>query len=79
MPPQDLASCPPVDLRGKIDMKRPDTLPIADVPYYQVWAARHGFVPRLSMLDLVMNEGREGIFTLMRMTQFNAQCIIHNA
>ncbi len=55
------------DLRGKIDMKRPDELPIVDVPYYQVWADRHGFVPRLSMLDLLMNEGREGIFTLQKM------------
>lgn len=57
-----------VDLRGKVDMKRPDTLPIVDVPYYQVWATRRGFVPRLSILDLLMNEGREGIFTLLRMT-----------
>ncbi len=55
------------DLRGKIDMKRPDTLPLTDVPYYQVWAHRYGFVPRLSILDLLMNEGREGIFTLLRM------------
>ena len=55
------------DLRGKIDMKRPDVLPIVDVPYYQVWADRHGFVPRLSILDLLMNEGREGIFTLQNM------------
>ena len=56
-----------IDLRGKIDMKRPDTLPLTDVPYYQVWADRHGFVPRLSILDLLMNEGREGIFILLRM------------
>ena len=56
-----------IDLRGKIDMKRPDTFPLTDVPYYQVWADRHGFVPRLSILDLLMNEGREGIFTLLRM------------
>ena len=56
-----------IDLRGKIDMKRPDALPLTDVPYYQVWADRHGFVPRLSILDLLMNEGREGIFTLLRM------------
>lgn len=56
-----------IDLRGKIDMKRPDELPIVDVPYYQVWADRHGFVPRLSILDLLMNEGREGIFTLQDM------------
>lgn len=57
-----------VDLRGKIDMKRPDSLPITDVPYYQVWADRHAFIPGLSILDLLMNEGREGIFTLLRMT-----------
>lgn len=56
-----------IDLRGKIDMKRPDTFPLTDVPYYQVWADRHGFVPRLSILDLLMNEGHEGIFTLLRM------------
>ena len=56
-----------IDLRGKIDMKRPDELPIVDVPYYQVWADRRGFVPRLSILDLLMNEGREGIFTLQNM------------
>ena len=56
-----------IDLRGKIDMKRPDTFPLTDVPYYQVWAHRYGFVPRLSILDLLMNEGREGIFTLLRM------------
>ena len=48
-------------------MYAPDTLPLTDVPYYQVWADRHGFVPRLSILDLLMNEGREGIFTLLRM------------
>ena len=58
-----------VDLRGKIDMKRPDKLPIIDVPYYQVWADRYGFVPRLSILDLLMNEGREGIFTLLDMAR----------
>lgn len=58
-----------VDLRGKIDMKRPDTLPIKDVPYYQVWACRHGFMPGLSIIDLLMNEGREGIFTLLQMVK----------
>lgn len=57
------------DLRGKIEGKKGDDLPIADVPYYQVWAMRHGFVPHLSILDLLMNEGREGIFALMQMTE----------
>ena len=30
---------------------------------------RHGFRPGLSILDLLMNTGREGIFTLMHMAQ----------
>ena len=53
-----------LDLRGRIAMKKPDTLPIADVPYYQMW---NHFSSNLSILDLMMNMGREGIFTLMAM------------
>ena len=53
-----------LDLRGRIAMKKHDTLPIADVPYYQMW---NHFSPNLSILDLMMNMGREGIFTLMAM------------
>ena len=57
-----------LDLRGKIGGKRGDTLPIADVPYHQMWSNRRGnFQPRLSIFDLLMNEGREGIFTLLKM------------
>ena len=56
------------DLRGRIAMKKPDALPIANVPYYQMWTAASGFLPDLSILDLMMNMGREGIFTLMAMT-----------
>ena len=56
------------DLRGRIAMKKPDALPIANVPYYQMWTATSGFLPGLSILDLMMNMGREGIFTLMAMT-----------
>lgn len=56
-----------VDLRGRMGGKRADALPIADVPYPQLWAARHGFQPGLSILDLLMNEGREAIFTLQKM------------
>ena len=56
------------DLRGRIAMKKPDTLPIANVPYYQMWKGADGFRPDLSILDLMMNMGREGIFTLMAMT-----------
>ena len=56
-----------VDLRGRMGGKQADALPIADVPYPQLWAARHGFQPGLSILDLLMNEGREAIFTLQKM------------
>ena len=57
------------DLRGRIGMKKVDSLPIANVPYYQMWTAQTGFCPDLSILDLMMNMGREGIFTLMLMAR----------
>ena len=60
------------DLRGRIAMKKPDTLPITNVPYYQMWTAASGFCPDLSILDLMMNTGREGIFTLLAMTEGSA-------
>ena len=55
-----------IDLRGKIGGKKPDALAINTVPYHQVWAARHGFLPNLSILDLLMNTGRECIYTLLK-------------
>lgn len=59
-----------IDLRGKMGGKRGDRLPIADVPYYQLWSQRRsGFTAGLSIFDLAMNEGREGIFTLLKMTE----------
>lgn len=33
-------------------------------PYYQVYSRKHGFLPNLSILDLLFNEGPEGIFLL---------------
>ena len=57
------------DLRGRIAMKKPDTLPITNVPYYQMWKANDGFRPDLSILDLMMNRGREGILTLKAMSE----------
>lgn len=64
-----------MDLRGKLGGKRGDTLSIDDVPYYQMWSARRGaFLPRLSILDLLMNEGREGVLTLLKMVKGMADC-----
>ncbi len=62
---EDMAGA--LDLRRRIAMKKADTLPIANVPYYQMWTATSGFCPDMSILDLMMNMGREGIFTLMEM------------
>ena len=58
-----------IDLRGRIGMKKADTLLMSNVPYYQMWPGQEGFRPDLSILDLMMNMGREGILTLMEMTQ----------
>ena len=55
-----------VDYRDAIRPKHP--LPDAEFearPYYQVRAQRHGFLPNLSVLDLLFNEGPEGIFWLI--------------
>ena len=57
------------DLRGRIAMKKPDKLAIANVPYYQMWKGQAGFKPDLSILDLMMNLGREAVFTLMEMSR----------
>ncbi|MGM9802951.1 MAG: WbqC family protein [Muribaculaceae bacterium] len=59
-----------VDLRGKAGGKLIDER-TADVPYYQLWAERTGFVPNLSIIDLLCNEGREAVFTLINMAATN--------
>lgn len=54
-----------VDLRDAIRPKHP--LPdeqFSPRPYYQVYAAKHGFQPNLSILDLLFNEGREAVMYL---------------
>ena len=33
-------------------------------PYYQVFSAKHGFLPNLSIVDLIFNMGPESIFVL---------------
>ena len=37
----------------------------ADRPYYQVFAERHGFIPNLSIMDLLFNEGPASIEYLL--------------
>ncbi len=53
------------DFRDAIHPKHP--LPDAafsPLPYYQVYAQRHGFIPNLSVLDLLFNMGNEAVFYL---------------
>ena len=61
----DLQSEPTDDFREAIRPKHP--LPDPDFvprPYYQVFAQKHGFLPNLSILDLLFNMGPESIFYL---------------
>ena len=55
------------DLRGLIHPKRPNTI-LRDLalekPYFQVFARKYGFVPNLSIMDLVFNEGPDAILYL---------------
>ncbi len=50
------------------DIIRPKHAPhdeaFTPLPYYQVYARRHGFLPNMSVADLLFNEGPEAIFYL---------------
>ena len=64
-PLQEGAEGAVVDFRTSIRPKRP--LPDAEFvakPYYQVFRAKHGFLPNLSILDLLFNMGNESILFL---------------
>ena len=47
---------------GRGDYPEPSTLHFK--PYYQVFAAKHGFLENLSILDLLFNMGPEAVFYL---------------
>jgi hypothetical protein len=55
------------DLRESIHPKRPDTILQRlklEKPYFQVFAEKHGFIPNLSIMDLLFNEGPDSIVFL---------------
>ena len=50
----------PIDLRTSFHPKRPLPPEVSAAPTYpQIFADRHGFQPRMSVIDLVMNSGPE--------------------
>ena len=54
-----------IDLRETIRPKHPGAdLDFEAKPYYQVYRQKHGFLPNLSILDLLFNMGPESIFYL---------------
>ena len=53
------------DFRESINPKHPAPDPeFMPRPYYQVFSQRHGFLPNLSILDLLFNMGPESVFWL---------------
>jgi hypothetical protein len=54
-----------VDLRRIAEPKALESVEgIALQPYYQVFAGRNGFLPALSIVDLLFNMGPEGLLVL---------------
>ena len=55
------------DFREVLHPKRPDTV-LKDLglekPYFQVFARKYGFIPNLSIMDLLFNEGPDSILFL---------------
>ena len=56
------------DLRHIAEPKALKALTEQPQPYYQVFAQRNGFIPNLSVLDLLFNMGPEGLITLKEST-----------
>lgn len=53
------------DFRDAIRPKKPLPDPeFESKRYYQVYGQKHGFLPNMSILDLLFNEGNEAIFFL---------------
>ena len=54
------------DFRNVIDPRHPlEDETFVPQPYYQVFRERHGFMPNLSVVDLLFNMGPESVFILL--------------
>lgn len=53
-----------IDFRNKITPKKDTTSIYKPVPYGQVFLEKHGFLPNLSILDLLFCKGPEAILTI---------------
>lgn len=58
-----------LDLRSMAEPKGLAACAVGTQPYYQVFAQRHGFLPNLSIADLLFNMGPEGLITLRESTK----------
>jgi hypothetical protein len=56
---------PPNDFRNAISPRHPQPdIHFRPAPYYQIFASRLGFLPNLSIVDLLFNVGPEGLIVL---------------
>ena len=58
------------DLRERIHPKRPCGILSGlglEKPYFQVFSGKYGFIPNLSIMDLLFNEGPDSILYLKRL------------